>query len=253
MRLHILSDLHNEFGQIDIEPVHCDAVILAGDTNVGMKGANWALDTIEDVPIIYVTGNHEYYGKKLPKINKLLDESAQNTNLHFLDRNEVILDGVRFLGCTLWTDFLLYGTDKFKIANFEAQQRMTDYNRIRLGQQNGYRKLKPSDTIQIHHLCVQFLEKKLQEPFEGSTVIVTHHSPTPKSIPECFKDDILNTSYCSNLEWMIQKYKPTLWIHGHIHHKFDYSIGDTRIICNPRGYTPDDLVDGFDPGFVIEI
>ena len=252
MKILILCDLHNEFGKIELEQTNCDAVVLAGDTDIGIRGAEWAKNAFRSIPIIYISGNHEYYGKKFFKINRQLTDISENSNFYFLERDELTLDNVRFLGCTLWTDFRLYGEEKIELATYEAQSQITDYKRIRLGPNQGYRKLKPIDTIHFHNQSVQFLQEKLGEPFGGITIVVTHHSPTPKSISEHFEDDILNASFCSNLEWMIIKYKPNLWIHGHIHDKFDYWIGDTRIICNPRGYVPD-VVEGFQEDLILEV
>jgi predicted phosphodiesterase len=253
MKIHILSDLHNEFGQIKLTPIECDAVILAGDADVGIRGAQWAMETFKGCPIIYITGNHEYYGKKLPKINRQLTELSRVPHFHFLDRDELLIDNVRFLGCTLWTDFNLFGLERKQFAVYEAGQQMTDYRRIRLGEAQGYRKLRPADTIYIHHSSVRFLEEKLKEPFSGATVVITHHAPSPKSMMPEFQNDLISASYCNDLEWMIDKYQPELWIHGHIHRCFDYKIGKTRVLCNPRGYAPNEITEGFQVDLVVNV
>ncbi len=253
VKLHILSDLHNEFGILQLQKVPCDVVILAGDVDVGIRGAEWIGKLYDDIPILYIPGNHEYYGKKLPKIQQQLSELAQDTNLYILDNDEYILDHVRFLGATLWTDFQLYGMERKRFATYEAQQTMTDYRRIRLGAEHHYRKLRPSDTIRFHRTALTFLEDKLRESYQGITIVVTHHAPSSKSLIEYFRHDLLSAAYCSDLEWFITQYHPHLWIHGHIHASFDYTIGETRILCNPRGYAPNEIVDAFQPGCVIDI
>ena len=255
MKLCILNDLHNEFEPLDVSDLNSndfDVLILAGDTDIGIRGAKWAVEKFLNVPIIYIAGNHEYYGKKIPKINSALREISSGTNLYFLENDELILGDVRFLGCTLWTDFKLYGQDKFQSAVDEAQKVMTDYHRIRLGADKRYRKLRPSDTIFFHYKSTRFLEEKLIKPFEGSTVVITHHSPSPKAnANKC--EDLSEAAFSSNLEWLILNYKPNLWIHGHVHKKLDYQIGDTRVICNSRGYAPNDIVQEFRKDFFIEI
>lgn len=170
-----------------------------------------------------------------------------------MENDEFIYGKIRFLGCTLWTDYNLYGSDNIQIAINEAKNIMTDYSRIRLGSEQRYRKLKPNDTIYFHRKSVKYLENKLNETFDGSTVIITHHSPSPKSILWQQSNNIINAAYCSNLEWLINKYKPELWIHGHIHKKFDYKIGEPRIICNSRGYAPDDIVKDFQMNFILDL
>ncbi|MFQ5605560.1 MAG: metallophosphoesterase [bacterium] len=253
MRLLILSDLHNEFGVFQIETPQCHAVILSGDTDVGISGALWAVERIKNLPIIYIAGNHEYYGKKLTKINQQLRALSEQTNLFFLEKDEQVLEGVRFLGCTLWTDFRLHGDANTKYAIYQAQNQMTDYKRIRLGPDAGYRKLRPADTILYHHQSVKFLEQKLRQKIVGATVVITHHAPSSKSLPAQTQNDILNPSYASDLEWLVAKYQPDLWIHGHIHQRFNYPFGKTRVICNPRGYFPDEITPGFQSDFVVEI
>jgi len=251
MKLLVLSDLHNEFETFQPAQSDCDVVVLAGDTDTGIHGARWALETFRHIPIIYICGNHEYYGSKIARVPRQLRELAGNANLLFLENDEWILDNVRFLGCTLWTDFCLYGRDKADAAMEEARMTMTDYRRIRLGPELGHRKLRPADTLLFHAQSVQFLQAKLEQKFPGRTVIVTHHSPTARSISEN-DTDLLNAAYCSDLEWMIEKYKPDVWIHGHIHQKTDCMIETTRIIANPRGYHPN-IVDGFQENLILEI
>jgi len=252
MRILALCDLHNEFGRLELGQTDCDVVVLAGDTDVGIHGTKWALETFKEVPIIYICGNHEYYGKKIYKIHRLLKELSEDSNLYFLEDDELILDNIRFLGCTLWTDFCLYGEENRRSAMYIARQTMTDFRRITHKSARGYHKLSPLDTAVLHSKSVRYLQTKLEEPFDGETIVVTHHLPTPKSIPEYFKDNIINAAYCTDLEWMIVKYRPKLWIHGHVHDEFDYSIGDTRIICNARGYFPK-VADGFQKDLILEV
>ncbi len=253
MRIHILSDIHNEFGQFTLPDVDSDLLILAGDTDLGSQGVKWILQEYREKPVLYVIGNHEYYGQKVPSLQKRLITGAEAYNLHVLENQEWVMDDIRFLGCTLWTDFNLFGPAKKDFAMFEAQQKMTDFQRIRLGQAYRYRKLCPSDTVIFHWQSRKFLNNKLAEPFPGKTVIITHHAASAKSLDEAGQNDLLSAAYCSDMENLILQYQPQLWIHGHLHRSLDYKIGNTRVICNPRGYFACQEVGDFQPDFVLDV
>jgi Calcineurin-like phosphoesterase len=141
MRLHILSDLHLEFEPFTPPAVEADAVILAGDVSTGRNGLKWALKTFPDRPVIYVLGNHEFYGQKLQKLSKELQELADRTNVHLLENGSYTIGDVVFLGATLWTDFALNGNPV--VSEVVAQTSMNDYRRIRTLPR--YSRLKPSD------------------------------------------------------------------------------------------------------------
>ena len=116
----------------------------------------------------------------------------------------------------------------------------------------GYEKMKEA----VRGSNVHFLTEQLAQPFPGKTVVVTHHAPTGASIPERFRADWqsqLNAAYASNLEQMMGGDAVQLWVHGHTHSNVDVEIAGTRVVCNPRGYAPDDLNRGFDPGRVVEV
>jgi 3',5'-cyclic AMP phosphodiesterase CpdA len=146
MRLHILSDLHLEFEPFTPPAVAADAVILAGDVSTGRNGLKWALKSFPDRPVIYVLGNHEFYGQKVQKLIKELQEMAQGTNVHLLENQSCTIGDVLFLGATLWTDFVLNGD--LVMSEVVAQTSMNDYRRIRTLPR--YSRLKPSDTRRFH-------------------------------------------------------------------------------------------------------
>jgi predicted phosphohydrolase len=230
------------------EPVEADAVVLAGDIDLGIRGLEWAAKTFPNLPVIYIAGNHEFYGHSSPKIDKAMRETARALGIHFLANDAVILDDVRFLGATLWTDFEIMGHRESAIE--VAKTRMRDYAKIRIDPQ--YRKLRPSDTLGWHRLSKRWLEERLQEPFAGPTVIVTHHAPSATSLDPRFPSDDVNAAYASDLDAMIESSAAKFWIHGHTHFNVDYRIGQTRVITNQRGYvdTPDET---FDPSLVLEV
>ena len=248
MRLHIYSDLHLEFAPLEPPDTGADVVILAGDIHVQTRGVGWAAQVFRR-PVIYVPGNHEYYGGHFKNTLAKMRDRASETRVHVLDRDEVVIDGVRFLGATLWTDFS--ATGNLVLAALDARQRMTDYRRIRAA---SYRRLRPSDVVEDHRESVSFLRAKLAQPFEGKTVVVTHHAPSTRSIAARFRDDPghLNAAYVNRLEDLLGP-PVSLWVHGHTHTSFDYELLGTRVVCNPRGYIPYEPNPDFDPGRVVEI
>jgi hypothetical protein len=158
---------------------------------------------------------------------------------------------LRLLGATLWTDFRLDRTPIESMAI--AEQQLEDFRAIRVERGYRLRALRPSDTARLHDATVGFLTRELGRPFDGVTVVVTHHAPSPRSIAPRFDGDRLNPAFASDLEELIRAHQPALWIHGHVHDSFDYRIGATRVVCNPRGYYPGELNPAFDPLLVIEV
>lgn len=248
MKIQLLSDLHLEFEAFDYQATDADVVVLAGDIHVGEKGVDWALQTIPDKPILYVMGNHEFYGETIQKLLARLNAKTQGTHLHILERDVVTLEGVNFLGCTLWTDFELFGDPRH--AGHHCQQVMTDYKKIR--HLPNYSKIRTIDTAVIHKQSHWWLEQELQKRSGQTNVVITHHAPSVQSIPENSRSDLTTAAYASRLESFIERYQPALWLHGHVHHASDYKIGNCSVICNPRGY-PGAWVKGFQPEGLIEI
>jgi len=248
MRVHILSDLHLEFAAFKPINVNADVVVLAGDVHTGKNGIKWILKAFPDRPVIYVLGNHEFYGQKIPKLISEIKELAQRTNVQVLENDKVEIGDVAFLGATLWTDFRLNGDPV--LAEVAAQTGMTDFRRIRVTP--SYRRFRPSDARRIHAHSLEWLAQRIEQARGRKIVVVTHHAPSPQSIPARFQNDPLNPAFASNLEPFIVECGAALWIHGHIHHRADFTVGGTRVVANPRGY-PTEPHTGFDPTLVIEI
>jgi Icc-related predicted phosphoesterase len=248
MKLLILSDLHIELDPFDIDLSDADVVVLAGDTHVGAKGVQWALENITDIPVIYVLGNHEYYRNTYPKLIRKLKDLTRGTNIHVLENDFVKIDQVTFFGCTLWTNFELFGDPVY--AGMECQGRMTDYRLIK--REPTYSKMRSKDTALIHMRSVLWLKNTYPEKKGGKNVIVTHHAPSPRSLPEGYERDIIHAAYASALDGLVAELSPELWIHGHIHESRDYGIGNTRILANPRGY-PFRGNENFDAGLRVEL
>lgn len=249
MKIQLLSDLHLEFGGFTPPALDADVVVLAGDIHLKEKGVAWAKEMFS-CPVLYVMGNHEYYGGSLGKTREAILKAAEGTNVTVLDRKSIVIDGVRFLGATLWTDYRLTGNQP--LALWDAQQAMTDFKKIR---DEKFSKLRPTRVLAQHVKDRKFLEESLLEPFDGKTVVVSHHAPSSQSIHPRYKDSggHLNASYASDLERLVGDGLPALWVHGHTHDSFDYDLYGTRVVCNPRGYAPSELNPGFSPELLIEV
>ena len=228
-------------------PAGADVVVLAGDISTGTRGVVWANATFS-VPVVYVLGNHEFYGHKLDRlVQQCMDAAAPH--VHVLERRSVEIDGVRFLGCTLWTDFRLFGDAQRHHAMDQAGQMMNDYRRIRLAR-DGFRRLKPVDTLKEHEHSRRWLSDELAHGDLSRTVVVTHHAPHRGSLASRFRDDPVSAAYVSDLSECLGKVP--LWIHGHTHAFADYRVGETRVVCNPRGYAQEQ-VPGFSPDLLVTL
>ena len=248
MKLHVLSDIHIEFEDFEPPETRADVVLLAGDIHVGEKGLAWARSRFPSTPVLYVLGNHEYYGQALPKHTERMKKLSQGTNCQVLENDRVVIGDVTFLGCTLWTDFRLFGDPR--IAGYEATQKMTDYRKIRVSPE--YRRLRSVDTAGEHHKSRRWLEKELDRCNRSKTVIVTHHAPSTKSFSGDYSGDLLSAAYVSELDDFVSSCGVPLWIHGHLHSPSDYTLGNTRVLCNPRGY-PDESNPQFVPNLVVDL
>lgn len=248
MRIHILSDLHLEFAPFQPWKVEADVIVLAGDIHTGLNGIKWIREAFPAQPVIYVLGNHEFYGQKIPKLTDEIKLAAAGSKIHVLENGRVEIDGVVFLGATLWTDFRLNGD--VVLAEVTAQTGMNDFRRIRITP--SYRRFRPADARRFHAESLQWLFQEVEEARGKEVVVVTHHAPSPQSISLRYRNDPLNPAFASNLEPFIATSKAALWIHGHIHQHSDYVVDSTRVIANPRGY-PNESQIGFKPSLVVEI
>lgn len=248
MKIQIISDLHQEFGFVEINFDQADVVIFAGDTNLGIKGIEWIKSKIKNKPVIYILGNHEYYKGSYPKTLNKIKDSAKDSNIFVLENDSVDIDGVRFHGTTLWTDFSIFGNPiKYGMI---CQQEMNDYKVIR--RDPSYSKMRSIDIFKIFQLSKLWLEESLQKSNARKNIVVTHHAPSIKSVPDHYKNDPVTSAYASNLEDFILKFEPLYWIHGHIHTPSNYFIGKTNVICNPHGYI-DEKYNGFDQSLILNV
>lgn len=260
-KLRIMSDVHLEFGPLDLEPAGEDVLVLAGDIGISTQGILWAdaMSKKLGVPAVMIAGNHEFYRNRehadhtIASTQAALREIAEDSGgrVTYLERTVAIIAGVRFVGATLWTDFAL-----FKDAErgmFAARSGMNDFRAIMLDAETRF---TPRHAREIHAGSVAFLDAACAEQFEKvavPTVVMTHHAPSAKSVHSVFEKDDCTPAYASHLDHLVEASGAALWVHGHMHHSDDYMIGATRVRTNPRGYSRYQENPAFDPNLIVEV
>jgi len=247
----ILADLHSDmwadggsYPLAGYDLSDLDLLLIAGDlTNKGHVQWRYALERLSaliDLDRVHVgPGNHDYYGGRVDREDKLR-EAAESVGAHFMQKTELLHAGVRFLYCTLWTDMRLGGlTPEFN--RMRAEDKMNDHRMIRV-EAEGFRRMSALHSSGIHRDHRTWLEGKLETPFDGDTVVVTHHAPHPWSLRGTTGPGDLPFAYGSDLSELILTHQPKLWAHGHTHIAADYNIGETRVLNVSLGYPP-----GVDP------
>lgn len=279
MRIKLVSDLHLEFSDVHIKNEHdYDVLILSGDILIaqdlhdhpeakyshleiqvlqhGQARAQRFRDFLKRCSfqfphVIYVAGNHEFYHGYFHKsIQHLRDECAKFPNVYFLERDVKVIDDVTFIGGTLWTDM----NRNDPLTMHAIRDMMMDYKCIR-DDNLGYSKLKPAETALRHKKTKEYIANVVAEQHDKKFVVVGHHSPSfQSSHPQYANETLMNGGYHSSLEeFILDRPQIKLWTHGHTHHCYDYMIGDTRIVCNPRGYEGYEADSGWNPEIILEI
>ena len=253
MKLNILSDLHLGQGALPLPDAPADLVVLAGDIARPAEAMAWASRIGK--PVLYVAGNHEFYGASLPATMARLKSLAQGTPVRVLDDEAVVIGGVRFLGSTLWTDFRLFGDGAPRAdAQAQAQRFIRDFSRIFVDEAMG-QAFSPEEAERRFERHARWLAQQLDAPHDGPTVVITHHAPSPRSIHPRFAGSPINACFVSDAERLMGAERVAVWIHGHTHDSFDYEVAGTRVLCNPRGYARDGVNENasFDPDLVVEV
>jgi len=285
MKIKLVSDLHLEFSTIKIDNHdNCDVLILSGDImlaqplhdhpdihlheptdpnmlwklgrnqEMAVRFRKFLKQVTSDFPhVVYVAGNHEFYGGKWQgSVNDLRAVCSEYPNLYFLERDTKVIDDVVFVGGTLWTDM-----NKGDPLTLHAiKDMMNDFRVIRNDQKN-YKPASPMDAATRHKETLDYFRIVLSENKDKKCVVVGHHSPSHQSIHAMYNhDSLMNGGYHSELsEFILDHPQVKLWTHGHTHHPFDYVIGETRVVCNPRGYQDGgyDENTGWNPHIVLEV
>lgn len=269
MRIQFASDLHLEYLNkrfpdhvrvARLAAADADLLVLAGDIHVGTQMVSqfgrW------EIPVLYVPGNHEFYDTAIdPQVEKIR-QAARESSMRILFRDEWIFGGVRFLGCTLWTDYQLMGTGGRQLASMLAcEARIADHRKI-MGIEKPGQGFSAQQAFEQHQRDRAWLEARLNEPFDGPTVVITHHAPSRGSVHPRFRGDPCNAAFVSDLDHLVERAE--FWIHGHVHDSFDYRVGKCRVLANPGSYAvttgkvkrPEDLDfenPFFDPSKTFEI
>ncbi len=253
MKIQLMSDLHLSVFAMPAPRTDADVVVIAGDLARPKGSIAWAAQYAQ--PTLFVAGNHEFYGSDLETTVAQLKEHARGTQVQVLDCDEWRYEGVRFLGCTLWSDYRLFDSPEQREEGLQkAQQFVRDFSRIGLAP--GFdERFTPAVSQMLFDQSVAWLEARFAEPFDGPTVVVTHFAPARGSIATQFIGSPLNACFVSDLEAHILRWQPALWLHGHVHHSCDYRVGATRVVANPRGYAPKGVVENahFAPEMLIEV
>lgn len=251
-----ISDIHNEFEPMDYT-IYTDntndILVIAGDFFVA---GHWPrlIELIRPLSerfreVIYVLGNHDYWGGSfVSTLGRFKQELSIFGNVHVLEKDCVVFDGVAFVCATLWTDF----SNHNQMVKWDAQRNMRDYKKIRNGTTiEPYKKKLFASDIEMDHVNAKHYIKAevlKQKELGHKVVVVTHHGPSAKSRMSTVSiTNEYNPMYYSNMDLLVEELSPEYWIHGHTHESKFYTIGTTQVIVNPRGYAPDDLNEEFDP------
>lgn len=252
MRLWIMSDLHIELTRGWVLPSgdarpYFDVMICAGDLiQKAERGVKWLLERVPDRPVLYIPGNHEFYGCDIDRTVEKAKEAAAGTNIHVLQDDTVRIGDVTFAGATVWTDFAING-DAHRAMTIAAE-RMNDFKKIRTGRY--VERFRPPHALARHRRSRAFLETELRTDRPGPLVIVTHHAPVPEMSDEpggSGEDPTLDPCFRSDLTALMSPahdvgrgtLRPAdLWIYGHTHESFDAVVGETRVVSNAKGYGP---------------
>ncbi len=248
IKLQIMSDLHLEAsGLQNPQCSSADLVILAGDIHNGIFGIHWALEQFS-VPVIYVPGNHEFYGHSRPELMVKMRRLARGSHVHLLEQDSLDIGSFRFHGTTLWTDFALDGDRRS--AMHTAQHFMPDYRAIHASRGEPF---TPQRALDLHRRNLAWLRGQLGKSLGHRNIVVSHHAPSPRSIASQYHGNSLNPAFVTDLEDLIDSNEIALWVHGHTHTAFDYNIAGTRIVCNPRGYLPYETDTGFEAAKIVSL
>jgi len=254
VKLWVISDLHLEcdhFVMPDPLP-EADVCVVAGDI---LPGPLIALGYLERfigkyMPVVCTLGNHDFYSHSLLEGSEWARKrTLKSKRVHLLDNSSVVMGDVRFLGCTLWTDYELDGDATYSMSLASLQ--ISDHHRILWRRLPEAVPFTPDMARREHMRSRAWLTGELLQPFDGRTVVVTHHGPHPGSVHPRYENSAVNGAFVSDLSSLIKAGRPDLWVHGHVHDTFDYRVGSTRVVANPKGYRNENPL--FDPAMVIDV
>ena len=284
MKIKLVSDLHLEFSDINIQTdQNYDVLILGGDIMIAQDLHDhiaadfnpYSAGSFTDLTrkqervqrfrdffkrcsfqfphVIYIMGNHEFYhGKFYAAIDYMREECAKYPNVYMLEQDMKIIDDVVFVGGTLWTDM----NDRDPLTMNAIKDLMNDFRIVR-NDKREFAKMSALDVAIRHDKTLGYIKLIVQEHKDKRCVVVGHHAPSFKSVSEQYASQtLMNGGYASDLsEFIMDHPQIKLWTHGHMHQPCDYVIGETRVVCNPRGYESDGYSEnsGWNPNIVLEV
>ena len=276
MKINVISDLHLDFSDLTLPGG--DVLILSGDICEArhLKKDMYNKDMVlleherkDQRPdryyrffeeecskyreVIMVMGNHEHYGFNYQKTYPHIAANLPD-NIVLLENQTHTIDDVVFVGATLWTDM----NNNDPLTMYHMSRSMNDYKQVTMFNEvkNVYHRLTPEKTVEDHHKSKQFIKETVENKFDQKFVVVTHHAPSKASIKPWYADDtLMNGAYSSDLsKFILENPQIKLWTHGHTHDTFDYMIGSTRVVCNPRGYKGyEERAEQFDPSIIYTV
>lgn len=264
MKLRILSDIHIEYFECTPPSANADAILLAGDIGSGLGGIKWSADKFgaAGVPVVYVPGNHEFYGWHMEDWRARAAVLAAEKGILLGDMASFRLEKegeapVRVIAATLWTDFALFGKHRADYCGTLVQRALYDYQAIAYRA----RRLVWQDTRALHEQAILWMKTECEKAIAAGekVVVVTHHAPSLRSAAPQYVDDLVTAGFASNLEEFASQHVD-LWVHGHMHNSSAYTLGRCRVVANPRGYpkhrwNPDTKFENpqFNPVLVVEV
>lgn len=303
MKIAITSDVHLEFGELELNNDQgADVLILSGDilleqdlrnpdpyeiidTKRSARNHKFMRNACEQFKnVIYVMGNHEHYHGDFAYTARSIKHFFKHLeNLHILDNESVTLDGVTFVGGTMWTDM----NKEDPLTLFHVRTMMNDFRVVKNSNRKVYRKVPlykrreddsgyelnekgfmieigtkmkeedakfcPEDAVEEHKKFKGYLQSVIEGNNDKKFVVCTHHTPSFKSCDPYYKNDsMMNGAYHNMLDEYIEDHPQIkLWTHGHVHQPYDYMINETRVVCNPRGYINyEDIANQFELKYV---
>lgn len=235
MKIRVLSDLHLEGGELDFtyKPAGEDVVVLAGDIHTRGRHSSILKQIPENIEVFMVAGNHEYYRGSFDNVNKELKNLEElHRNFHFLLDQEISFKGVDFFGGTMYSDLKLYGEDP--LVEIEVQHGINDFMWIMKNDHGRFRSWRIDDHKSAHEKYCHELKGWLNRTEGKKRVVISHFVPTAQAIHPQYRMSRLNPYFTSDMEHLMGW--DGLWIFGHTHSSYDGMFGDTKLICNPKGY-----------------
>ena len=258
MRISLLSDTHHNFGNSSEWPYPLpdhDILILAGDiseytnspTNLTEVLAHYRSRT--DRPILYLPGNHEFYHHEYHQTLDWIRRDTDQFNIELLNCRSVQYGNVAFHGCTLWSDFTLFGSEQADLYGLYAERAVNDFHVVRFKD----RAFRRTDCANLHRQERAWLEESLASSNALHDVVITHFAPVAQCIGERYQGDRLNPYFVSGCEDLVAQFKPDLWLYGHTHQPDDFMLGETRFVNNARGYPNEESGTYFRSDKIIEV